>query len=95
MNTGGRTEDNRMKEKISLFFYRTAESITLYWEKPEAEKGPYVIRSSDGTELVTTKTHARLLGLQPETEYEIELTYGNQTEKIRVKTDRKKEELYG
>lgn len=82
-----------MKEKISLFFYRTAESITLYWEKPEAEKGPYVIRSSDGTELVTTKTHARLLGLQPETEYEIELTYGNQTEKIRVKTDRKKEDL--
>ena len=26
MSTGGRTEDNRMKEKISLFFYRTTES---------------------------------------------------------------------
>lgn len=40
MNTGVRTEDNKMGEKTALFYYCTAESITLYWEKLETEKGP-------------------------------------------------------
>lgn len=61
------------QDSESLFACSTAETITLYWDKPKASDRPFVyqIRVSDRLYAEVSRTHCTLTDLLPNTVYDI------------------------
>ncbi len=68
-----------MKNLGKLSFYREAEEITVYWNKPYSvyKELCYLVQDDAGHAIEVTKTHAKLENLIPEHTYQIEVyAYG-------------------